>query len=856
MPALATAAIIVWIVSFYTIAAAILERSVAQIENFQSRKQTERVVNYLSEELNELDKVAAGYSARDATYNFIQTANPSYITSDLASGLELFKVNLIAFIRPSGEIIYGSSYVWEKKERKPINPELLTYLTQNSKLINRSNQGFIALPQRIMLVVARPIGNSQGTLVMGRYLDPKYSQNIAQIIGVNFELRSLKTLETNQVEPYPDINFKSVNQEEFLSYTNLKDINGDRHLILQVKSSRIIYQQTQLSLHYLRISLASLGLVAWGIVLFLITRLSQYLRQRDRIQTILSEKQEALFQEQELAQIALRAIGDGVITTDGMGRINSLNSVAEKLTRWDANEAKDLHLNEVLSIVDEQTEQPVTNLLDTALTGTCAILSPISNYVLINRNQEKFDLDLSIAPICDSNGQVMGSIIVIRDVTQARHHSRELSWQASYDPLTGLINRREFEHRLEQALCSTKAENQEHCLCFLDLDRFKIINDTCGHLAGDELLRQVSLLLKSQVRKTDTVARLGGDEFALLLYQCSVSKAEELAEQICQRVATFRFVWQEKAFNLGVSLGLAVINENTLDFQSVLLAADRACYAAKRSGRGGVVVYSSDTSSIAEKDTQIDWESFLNHALEENRFRLYYQLICCLKSPAESGEFYEVLLRLVDKENNLLLPAAFMASAERYHLMRKIDRWVIEHLFTSQKQQYQEAWQNYQDNGKKCLFSINLSIDTINDSSFIPFLETQVNIHHIPTEIIGFEIAETIAVGNLSQTIEVAQQLKQMGFSFGLDRFGGGISSFGYLKNLPVDFIKIDGRLIAEILEDPVTLAIVESIQRVGELMGIKTMAEFVTNDAITEKIIEVGIDYAQGYGIAEPRPL
>jgi diguanylate cyclase (GGDEF)-like protein/PAS domain S-box-containing protein len=877
MPALASGIILAWIVGFYTVTARILESSVVRVEDFQSRQQTERVVSDLAKELDKLDQLVVDYATWDATYNFMQTANPSYINSDLGSVLDIFQLNFIAFIRPSGEIIYGTTYELEKKQKIAISPDLRNYLRPESQLISRlkaknSSQGLIELPQGIMLTVARPIvtsqgkGPSPGTLVMGRYLNAAYSQEIAKRTGVQFKLHSPKTspdlakLPLNRIKPHEeeDISFQTITPDRIASYTKLKDINGKPNLVLEIESPRFIYQQTKLSLHYLKVCLLGLGLLAWGILLFLMAKLSQHLQQRDRIQAILSEQQEALFQEKELAQITLQSIGDGVIATDAKGRVSSLNAVAEHLTGWDSDRAKDLPIDRVLPLFDEQNEQSVPNALDRVLQGNSTEVAPVSSYILINRKAEKFDIDRSIASIRDSSGQLMGAVIVIRDVTQAKNRSRQLSWQASYDPLTGLINRREFEHRLEQALTSSQAENQEHCLCFLDLDRFKIINDTCGHLAGDELLRQIGILLKSQVRKTDIVARLGGDEFALLLYQCSVVKAQELAEQICQRVETFRFVWQEKAFDIGVSLGLTNINRDKFDFRSVLLEADRACYVAKRRGRGGVAIYDSENFSLAEKERQIHWESLLNQALVEDDFRLYYQPIRCLKSPAEFGEFYEVLVRLVDvdKNNTLLLPAAFMPSAERYHLMRDIDRWVIEHLFASQKEHYREVWQSYQQQGKKCLYSINLATDTLNDSTFIAFLQEQVNKHNIPTEIISFEVPETIAVANLSQTIKVAQQLKQLGFSFGLDRFGGGISSFGYLKNLPVDFIKIDGALIAEILEDPITLTIVESIQKVAELMGIKTMAEFVTNEAIREKIIEVGIDYAQGYGIAEPRPL
>jgi diguanylate cyclase (GGDEF)-like protein/PAS domain S-box-containing protein len=567
--------------------------------------------------------------------------------------------------------------------------------------------------------------------------------------------------------------------------------------------------------------------------------------------------EQSLFQQKELAQVTLNSIGDAVITTDACGLIQMLNPVAEGLTGWSHQEAQGLPVADVFKIVNEITREPVENPIVEVLQTGC-IVGLANHTVLIARDGREIAIADSAAPIRSSDGQIFGAVMVFHDVSDMRSLTQELSWQASHDPLTNLVNRREFEQRLGQAVSSAKSYPQQHALCYLDLDQFKIVNDTCGHNAGDELLRQITVLLKKEIRKTDTLARLGGDEFGLLLDLCPLEQAEQIANTIREQVQAFRFTWNNKVFAIGVSIGLVVIDAKTESVAEALSIADTACYAAKNNGRNRVQVYQADDINLAQHQSEMQWVGRIVQALEENRFCLYYQSITRLTQPPLDGEHYEVLLRLKDETGQLVLPMAFIPAAERYHLMHLIDRWTIATLFAQQGQHYREIWQLCQQK-RICqcsyLYAINLSGASLNDEQFIKFLHEQFALHQIPPHLICFEITETVAITNLAKAAQFIRELRNLGCRFALDDFGSGMSSFAYLKNLPVDYIKIDGGFIKNILDDPVSLVIVEAINQIGQAMGIQTIAEFVENSEILDKIKELGVNYVQGYGIAPPRP-
>lgn len=434
-----------------------------------------------------------------------------------------------------------------------------------------------------------------------------------------------------------------------------------------------------------------------------------------------------------------------------------------------------------------------------------------------------------------------------------RDSEKRLSWQVSHDLLTGLINRQEFEQRVEQVLLNFKTNNEQHSICYLDLDRFKIVNDTCGHAAGDELLRQVANLLKDQVRAADAVARLGGDEFGLLLNNCPTQQGLRIANTIRQKLEEFRFIWQDKIFTVGVSIGLVGIDTETTDLASLLNAADAACYAAKNAGRNRVHIYHCDDKELVTQYSQMQWVSRIHKALENNSFCLYCQPIVSLNSSESNSNHCEILLRLLDEAGKLIPPMAFIPAAERYGLMNLIDRWVIRTLFTELGQYYQDGY--CLEKSDRTFYAVNLSGASINDDEFIGFLHGQFTLHQVLPQAICFEITETIAITNLNNASRLIREIKSLGCSFALDDFGSGMSSFAYLKNLPVDYLKIDGNFVRDIVEVPTDLALTTAINQIGHVMGLKTIAEFVENDAILQKLTELGVDYAQGYGIAKPRP-
>jgi diguanylate cyclase (GGDEF)-like protein len=486
----------------------------------------------------------------------------------------------------------------------------------------------------------------------------------------------------------------------------------------------------------------------------------------------------------------------------------------------------------------------------------------------------------------------MGAVVVFRDVSESRKMAQQLSWQASYDPLTGLPNRREFERYLRRAIATAKRENREHTLAFLDLDRFKIVNDTSGHIAGDELLRQVSMLLQDNLRQTDLIARFGGDEFAILLYGCQQEDALPIVQNLVDIIKGFRFVWQDKLFTLGASVGITTVTANNSDITQMLSRADAACYVAKEQGRNRVYVYRSEDNYLCQPHGEMEWAGKIQEALKFGGFHLYYQAIVPLRTSKTAGaarqktglrqdsittrrpeavttsreskireskitkpdyrqEHYEILLRLVDKNNNLITPGVFIPAAERYQLMPTIDRWVVKTLFGMK-----EIWDTYRDHQHHALFTINLSGASLNEESFWEFLTSQIALHQIPPHLLCFEITETVAIANITTTSRFIRQMRELGCSFSLDDFGSGMSSFGYLKNLPVDYLKIDGEFIKDIVDSSTNAEIAAAIHRIGHVMGMQTIAEYVTNQEVWQKVLAIGIDYAQGYYIHQPQPL
>ncbi len=436
-------------------------------------------------------------------------------------------------------------------------------------------------------------------------------------------------------------------------------------------------------------------------------------------------------------------------------------------------------------------------------------------------------------------------------------YEKELAqWQANHDPLTGLVNRRQFEHLLSQ-IWDSEGQTVD-TLLYLDLDRFKIINDTCGHSAGDKLLRQVSQVLQAQIRHSDTLARLGGDEFAVILYGCPQLHGVALAQKILTSIQEFRFSWHERSFTIGVSIGVVSFNSQQDTLISVLRAADAACYSAKNLGRNQIYVMENKEQELAQQSREMDCLAEIHQALDSERFVLFYQTIQPLQTSDSGSEHYEVLLRMEGKNGQIIPPMAFIPIAERYQLMNQIDRWVIRTFFATQDHHYRKlgSISPSQEHSLKSFYSINLSGQTVNDSNFVQFIREQLDHHQIPPQLICFEITETVAISNLPQAKLMITQLKELGCRFALDDFGTGMSSFGYLHSLPVDFLKIDGIFIRGLLEEPVNRLIVQSLHQVTQGMGIATIAEFVDSEEKLLQLQSLGIDYAQGDWIAKPQSL
>src|SRR5579872_18438 len=554
--------------------------------------------------------------------------------------------------------------------------------------------------------------------------------------------------------------------------------------------------------------------------------------------------EEALFREKESAQITLQSIGDGVITTDAKGVIDYVNPVAEALTGWRLEDSQGRAIEEIFRAFHEETCEPLENPLAVAIRRTRSIKS-VRPMLLIRRDGNEIYVESTASPIRDGSGAVSGGVLVFHDVSEARELNRRLSYHASHDVLTGLVNRREFENRMERALKSAKARETSYALCCLDLDQFKIVNDTCGHSAGDALLGQVGALLKSKVRWRDTLARLGGDEFGILLESCSLDEAMRTAEALREAVRNFKFTWEERVFRLGASIGVVPITADNEDVASILSAADSACQAAKEGGRNRVHSFEENDIDLMRRRREMQWAARINNALEEGRFELFRQTIMPLQK-TEGGSHYELLLRMRDEAGKIVGPDNFMTAAERYGITPSIDRWVIENAF---RWLVSEA-----DRSEKlAMCSINLSGQSLGDDKFLPYVIEQFHRSGLDATKICFEITETAAIASFSQANRFIQALKELGCKFALDDFGTGLSSFGYLKHFPVDYLKIDGSFVKEILHDPIDREMVRSINEIGHLTGKQTIAEFAENQEIINMLQSLGVDYAQGYGVSQP---
>jgi len=559
------------------------------------------------------------------------------------------------------------------------------------------------------------------------------------------------------------------------------------------------------------------------------------------------EIEQALFREKEKAQVTLQSIADGVITTDTEGNIDYLNPMAESMTGWSLANAKGKHINKVFCPVcecdDDYSDQAITSCLQSGESITVPCIRLINH-----TDNQQFAVRETASPIRNNNNEIIGAVLVFHDVTQIRDMSQQLSYQASHDSHTGLINRQAMEQSLQGAIEQAKEQCDEHVFCYLDLDQFKIVNDTCGHIAGDALLKQLSTILKTQVRENDTFARIGGDEFGVLIEHCSLEKGVEIAENIRLMISDYRFSWENKIFEVGVSIGLVSINADTQSITEVLSTADSACFIAKDKGRNRVHVSEKNDKALNKRHQEMNWSGKIKLALEQNDFTLHHQLVHPIDEQASEKPIYcEALIRLVEKDN-IIQPMAFIPAAERYNLMDRIDRWVVSNLMNKLQQLPIECTANR-------IFALNLSGTSLTNNSLMSHILSELENTGVNPEQICFEITETAAVSNLDQAKRFILILGGVGFKFALDDFGSGLSSFNYLKYLPVDYLKIDGGIVRDVHKNVVNKAMVESINNIGHIMGLTTIAEFVENEEIYNTLKEIGVDYAQGYHVHKPEP-
>ncbi|MEC5218931.1 diguanylate cyclase (GGDEF)-like protein/PAS domain S-box-containing protein [Actimicrobium sp. GrIS 1.19] len=555
----------------------------------------------------------------------------------------------------------------------------------------------------------------------------------------------------------------------------------------------------------------------------------------------------ALAQKNDLLRVTMESIGDSVITTDAKGCVSWLNPVAERMTGWTNSEASGRPLAQVFHIVNEQTRLPTENPVDTCLKHG-KMVGLANHTLLISRHGEEFGIEDSAAPIRNAVNDVLGVVLVFHNVTEQRRMSGEMSFRATHDELTGLVNRAEFEARLRRLLQKSHEDGSHHALMYIDLDQFKLVNDACGHSAGDQLLQQVSKLLGEGVRARDTLARLGGDEFGVILDHCTTEQAQRVAQKICDRMEEFRFLHDGRRFRIGTSIGLVAVSNAFATVVAVMQAADTSCYAAKEAGRNRVHTWFDTDQARRERHGEMQWTTRIEQALDEDKFVLYAQRITALDGD-KHGTHAEVLLRMVDHDGSIIGPAAFIPAAERFNLASRIDRWVLRNA---------TAWlEKYADQANVETLSVNLSGQSVGDRAFHRHvIEKLAALRPNICKRLCFEITETAAVTNLADAALFIEQVRALGVRISLDDFGAGASSFGYLKSLRVDYLKIDGQFIKGLVDDPLDDAAVRCFVDVARVVGVKTVAEYVDGEAVLQRVQALGIDYAQGFHLHKPEPI
>jgi len=557
----------------------------------------------------------------------------------------------------------------------------------------------------------------------------------------------------------------------------------------------------------------------------------------------------SLSRSKRQAQYTLESIAEGVITTDNDGHVDYMNQSAEALVGMNRDDATGHRIAELFTLVDDADRRPLGDPVERCLAMRRRVNMGRRAVMVTADGEQEHSIEITASPIRGPGNSISGSVVVFHDVGELRGLTRKMSYQATHDPLTGLINRREFERRLDEAMDSAHSEEAVHMLFYMDLDRFKAVNDSCGHLAGDNMLREVASLIKEQVRDSDFVGRLGGDEFGALLIGCPIDKARQIASDICNAIADYRFVWKDKIFNIGISIGLVEISHVSGTLQDVMSAADSACYVAKQQGKGTVHVYSARDEAIARERGDIQWLRQLQSALHEDKFELAVQPIIAMRGGVESGPSVEVLIRLPDSQGRTANTAEFLRPAERYQLMPQIDRWVVNAALTAVS-----SGEIKITSGRSC--AINLSGQTLGDESFLGFVVEALDHTGVAPSSICFEVTETAILSNVQHAQRFIEVLHGIGCEFSLDDFGSGLGSFSSLKHLPIDYLKIDGAYTRNLQSDEVNQEMVVAMIKLARTMQFRIVAEQVEHQEDFDWLRDVGVDFVQGHFIEPPAPL
>ena len=557
----------------------------------------------------------------------------------------------------------------------------------------------------------------------------------------------------------------------------------------------------------------------------------------------------SLSRSKRQAQYTLESIAEGVITTDNDGRLDYMNLAAESIIGTNRDDAVGHRIGELFTLVDDADRRPLGDPVERCIAMRRRVNMGRRAVMVSAAGEQEHSVEITASPIRGPGSAISGTVVVFHDVGELRGLTQKMSYQATHDPLTGLINRREFERRLDDAMDSAHAEEAIHMLFYMDLDRFKAVNDSCGHLAGDNMLREVANLIKEQVRDSDFVGRLGGDEFGALLIGCPIEKARQIASDICNAIAGYRFVWKDKIFNIGISIGLVEISHVSGSLQDVMSAADSACYVAKQEGRGKVHVYSARDEAIARERGDIQWLRELQTALHEDKFELAMQPILAMSGGVESGPAVEVLIRLPDSHGRIADSAEFLRPAERYQLMPEIDRWVVNATLAAIA-----GGEIKITSGRSC--AINLSGQTLGDESFLGFVVDAMDRTAISPSSICFEVTETAILSNVQHAQRFIEVLHGIGCEFSLDDFGSGLGSFSSLKHLPIDYLKIDGTYTRNLRTDEVNQEMVAAMIKLARKMQFRIVAEQVENQEDFDWLRNSGVDFVQGRFIEAPMPL